>query len=36
MGALGLAAIVFGVAPVLVFSVTHPTFDALMNVVGLS
>ena len=34
MGTLGVAAIVFGVVPVLVFNVTGPTFSQLMNLIG--
>ena len=31
MGALGIAAFVFGILPVLVFSLTHKTFDWILN-----
>ena len=34
MGTLGLAAVVFGIVPVLIFSMTQPTFDAIMTILG--
>ena len=34
MGTLGVASIVFGVAPILVFALTRPTFDALMKMLA--
>jgi NADH-quinone oxidoreductase subunit M len=35
MGAMGVAALVFGLAPVLVFNITTGTFDTLTTLVGL-
>jgi len=34
MATLGIAAIVFGVVPVLVFRLTRPTFDSIMAILG--
>ncbi len=34
MGTLGVAAIIFGVLPVLVFAMTGPTFDSVMRILG--
>lgn len=35
MATLGVAAIVFGVVPVLVFNLTDPTFNSIMTVLGI-
>jgi len=34
MASLGVAAIVFGIVPVLVFTMTAPTFDSIMAILG--
>ena len=34
MATLGIAAIVFGIVPVLVFDITTPTFDSIMAILG--
>ena len=36
MATLGVAAIVFGVVPVLVFRLTEPTFNSIMAILGVS
>ncbi|HCD34567.1 MAG TPA: hypothetical protein DER01_19315 [Phycisphaerales bacterium] len=36
MVTLGVAALIFGIAPILVFSYTNATFNNLMSVIGLA
>ncbi|MDX1681672.1 MAG: NADH-quinone oxidoreductase subunit M [Phycisphaeraceae bacterium] len=36
MATLGVAAIVFGLLPLLVFNLTRPTFDSLMQIIGVA
>ncbi len=35
MATLGIAAVVFGIVPVLVFNLTTPTFNSMMNILGI-